>query len=174
MLLVAACSAAWAAHAQSPSINRYGTPSAVRDFDAEQNQRFNPMFDAGSWHGYLLPDKPELAGAFTGPMVVAEEYGLFIASALERLELADRGSGRVFRPEQARWSSSARPGVLRQQLVWPGLQLDVDLHFADSRRALVRYRLRNTSGKPLSLRAHWQGELLEQWGKDGADSVAAR
>ncbi|WP_342114242.1 alpha-glucosidase [Pseudoduganella sp. OTU4001] len=167
LLLAAACTAAWTAQAQSPSINRYGTPAAAREFDAEQNQRFNPMFDAGSWHGYLLPDTPRLAGTFTGPMVVAEEYSLFIASALERLELADRRDGRSFKPEQARWTSSARPGVLSQRLVWPGLQLDVDLHFADSSRALVRYRLRNTSGKPLSLRAHWQGELMSRWGEDG-------
>jgi putative isomerase len=167
LLLVAACTAAWAAQAQTPSINRYGTPAAVRDFDAEQNQRFNPMFDAGSWHGYLLPDKPALAGSFAGPLVVAEEYSLYIASALERIELADRRTGRRFKPEQAQWTSAARPGVLSQRLVWPGLQLDVDLHFADSHSALVRYRLRNTSGKPLALRAHWHGELLAQWGKDG-------
>jgi len=167
LLLVAACSTACSAQAQSPSINRYGTPTAVRDFDAEQNQRFNPMFDAGSWHGYLLPDKPELAGAFSGPLVVAEEYSLYIAPALERLELSDRNTGRSFKPEQARWSSEAKPGVLSQRLVWPGFQLDVDLHFISASNALVRYRLRNTSGKPLSLRAHWQGDLMAQWGKDG-------
>jgi putative isomerase len=167
LLLAAACSGAWSAQAESPSINRYGTPSAVRDFDAEQNQRFNPMFDAGSWHGYLLPDRPTLAGAFSGPLVVAEEYSLYISQALERLELADRRTGQHFKPEQARWASEARPGVLSQRLVWPGLQLDVDLHFISASSALVRYRLRNTSGKPLSLRAHWQGDLMEQWDKEG-------
>jgi len=171
LLLVAACSASWAAQAQ-PSINRYGTPAAVRDFDAEQNQRFNPMFDAGSWHGYLLPDTPTLAGTFTGPLVIAEEYSLYIAPALERLELSDRNTGRTFKPEQARWNSAARPGVLSQRLVWPGLQLDVDLHFVSASGALVRYRLRNTSGKSLSLRAHWQGELMAQW--DSSGTVAER
>lgn len=180
LLLVAACTAAWAPHAayaqapsQSPSINRHGVPSAARDFDAEQNQRFNPMFDAGSWHGYLLPDSPSLAGTFSGPMVVAEEYSLFIASALERISLTDRRSGRSFEPAQARWSSSARPGVLSQRLEWPGLVLDIDLHFVSSYSALVRYRLHNTSGKPLSLRTHWQGELMEQW-EQGKGTIAAR
>ena len=177
LLLVAACTAAWAAHAQSPSrppsINRYGVPSAARDFDAEQNQRFNPMFDAGSWHGYLLPESPSLAGTFSGPMVVAEEYSLFIASALERISLTDRRSGHSFVPEQARWSSSARPGVLSQRLEWPGLELEVDLHFANSHSALVRYRLHNTSAKPLALRARWQGELMEQW-EQGKGTIAAR
>ncbi|XLZ72923.1 alpha-glucosidase [Massilia sp. SR12] len=175
LLLVAACTAAWAAQAQtqSPSINRHGIPSAARDFDAEQNQRFNPMFDAGSWHGYLLPDSPSLAGTFSGPMVVAEEYSLFIASALERIALTDRRSGRSFDPAQARWSSSARPGVLSQRLEWPGLVMEVDLHFADSHSALVRYRLHNTSAQPLALRAQWQGELMEQW-ENGKGSIAAR
>ncbi|WP_374579957.1 alpha-glucosidase [Pseudoduganella sp.] len=173
LLLAAACTAAWAAHAQAPSINRYGVPSAAREFDAEQNQRFNPMFDAGSWHGYLLPDAASLAGTFSGPMVVAEEYSLFIASALERLSLADRRSGRTFAPEQARWGKEARPGVLRQRLEWPGLVLEVDLHFADSHSALVRYRLHNTSREPLALRAHWQGDLIQQW-EQGKGTVAAR
>lgn len=173
LLLVAACTAAWAAHAQSPTINRYGVPAAARDFDAEQNQRFNPMFDAGSWHGYLLPDAPALAGTFSGPMVIAEEYSLFIASALERISLADRRSGRNFDPAQARWSSSARPGVLSQRLEWPGLVLEVDLHFADSHSALVRYRLHNRSTQPLALRARWQGELMDQWEK-GKGTIAAR
>jgi putative isomerase len=165
LILIAACTAAWSAQAQAPSINRYGTPSAARDFDAEQNQRFNPMFDAGSWHGYLLPDTQALAGTFSGPMVIAEEYSLYIASALERLALSDRRSGRSFNPEQARWSSASRPGVLSQRLVWPELQLDVDLHFVSSRSAPVRYRLRNKSGKPLSLRVQWQGDLMAEWGK---------
>ncbi|MYM87720.1 alpha-glucosidase [Rugamonas sp. FT82W] len=172
LLLIAACTAAWAAHAQAPSINRYGVPAAVRDFDAEQNQRFNPMFDAGSWHGYLLPDAPALAGTFSGPMVIAEEYSLYIASALERLDLTDRRTGREFRPEQARWTGAARPGVLSQRLVWPGLQLDVDLHFVSSSSAVVRYHLHNTSRRALSLNARWQGDLMAQWGEDG--SVAAR
>lgn len=172
LLLIAACASAWAAHAQAPSINRYGVPAAARDFDAEQNQRFNPMFDAGSWHGYLLPDAPALAGTFSGPMVIAEEYSLYIASALERLDLTDRRTGREFRPEQARWTSAARPGVLSQRLVWPGLRLDVDLHFVSSSSAVVRYRLHNTSRRALSLKAHWQGDLMAQWGKDG--SIAAR
>ncbi|WP_028100772.1 alpha-glucosidase [Pseudoduganella violaceinigra] len=163
--------AATAPQAQPPSINRYGTPFAAREFDAEENQRFNPMFDAGSWHGYLLPDKPELAGSFSGPLVVAEEYAVYIAPALERLALSDRRTGRSFKPKQARWTSFARPGVLSQRLAWPGLRLDVDLHFVSSYTALVRYRLRNTSGKAMSLKAHWQGELVTQWGKEG--SIAA-
>ncbi|MYM31942.1 alpha-glucosidase [Duganella sp. CY15W] len=165
LILIAACTAAWSAQAQAPSINRYGTPGAARDFDAEQNQRFNPMFDAGSWHGYLLPETQALAGTFSGPMVIAEEYSLYIASALERLALSDRRSGHSFNPEQARWSSASRPGVLSQRLVWPELQLDVDLHFVSSSSALVRYRLRNTSNKPLSLRMQWQGDLMAEWGK---------
>lgn len=163
---------ACAAPAQQPSIDRRGTPAAAQDFDGEQNQRFNPLFDAGSWHGYLLPDQPALAGTFTGPLVVAEEYSVYIATALERLTLADRRNGRVFDPARARWTSAAGPGVLRQTLAWPGLRLDVELYFADSASALVRYRLRNTSGRPLALHAHWQGDLMARWNGDG--TVAER
>lgn len=172
-LFLSAClAAAVGAQAQSFTIDRHGTPGAAREFDAEGNQRFNPMFDAGSWHGFLLPTRAALAGSFSGPMVVAEEYGVFIASALDRLELSDRRTGRNYRPEAARWSSSSAPGVLRQRLVWPGLRLDVDLHFVDSTTAVVRYRLRNTARAPLALRVRWQGELLSRW--DGKATIAER
>lgn len=64
-------------------INRFGTPALHQDFDQYRNQRFNPLFDLGAWHGFLLPDAPEHYGAFTGPMIIAEEYGVFVAEKLE-------------------------------------------------------------------------------------------
>ena len=36
-------------------IDRSGTPAAYQDFDQYGNQQYNPLFDAGSWHGFLLP-----------------------------------------------------------------------------------------------------------------------
>ena len=55
-------------------IDRFGTPNQHREFDKYGNQRFNPLLDNGAWHGFLLPDKPAGYGAFTGPLIIAEEY----------------------------------------------------------------------------------------------------
>ena len=60
-------------------IDRTGSPKQHKEYDKYQNQRFNPLFDLGAWHGFLLPEKKSTYAAFTGPMVIAEEYSLFIA-----------------------------------------------------------------------------------------------
>ena len=62
------------------TINRLGSPQAMQDFDRYGNQRYNPLFDQGSWHGFLLPDTVEKRGGFNGPLVVAEEYAVFLAN----------------------------------------------------------------------------------------------
>ena len=42
-------------------LDRHGAPAAMRDTGPAGHQRFSPMFDLGSWHGYLLPaDSAEL------------------------------------------------------------------------------------------------------------------
>jgi putative isomerase len=38
-------------------IDRTGTPKQHKEYDKYQNQRFNPLFDLGAWHGFLLPEK---------------------------------------------------------------------------------------------------------------------
>ncbi len=158
----------------SSGIDRHGTPAALQEFDSEQNQRFNPLFDAGSWHGYLLPATQAQAGSFTGPLLIAEEYGIFIAEALDQIELGERDKRQRYRLDQAHWTSSSRPGVLSQTLRWPGLQLDVDLHFVDAGNAIVRYRLRNTSTHAQALQLRWHGSLLDKWDKSSGQSVQQR
>ena len=41
-------------------IDRTGTPKQHKEYDKYQNQRFNPLFDLGAWHGFLLPEKKHL------------------------------------------------------------------------------------------------------------------
>ena len=55
------------------AIDRTGTPEQHKDYDKYQNQKFNPFFDLGAWHGFLLPDNKSSYGAFTGPMIIAQE-----------------------------------------------------------------------------------------------------
>lgn len=148
---------------QDGKLNRVGTPVAINQLSAFQNQAFNPFFDQGSWHGFLLPDAQELAGSFTGPMIVQEEYPLYLATALEQIYFTNRANGVQWTPANAVWQHSAAPGVLRQTLQWPEFSVEVDLHFTDEKTAVLRYRLKNTSQQTLQLELHWHGKLLTQW-----------
>jgi len=67
------------------TLDRTGNPKQFKEYDRYQNQRFNPFFDLGAWHGFLLPKNKNTLGAFNGPMIIAQEYSLFIASQLEKL-----------------------------------------------------------------------------------------
>lgn len=148
---------------QDGKLNRVGTPVAINQFTAFQNQAFNPLFDQGSWHGFLLPATQELAGSFTGPMIVQEEYPLFLSTALEQIYFSNRANGRQWTPANAVWQRSAAPGVLRQTLQWPEFVVELDLHFTDEKTAVLRYRLKNTSSQTLQLDLHWHGQLLSHW-----------
>ena len=67
---VAATCQAYTVSAAAPcrdgQLDRHGSPTALQDFDAAGNQRFNPLFDAGAWHGFLLPGDTADDGGFTG------------------------------------------------------------------------------------------------------------
>jgi len=145
------------------SLDRTGSPQFIRHTDSFGNQPFNPLFDAGAWHGFLLPAAAKEHGGFTGPMLITEEYGLYLANALERLDINNLGSGQPFDYQQAQISQQALAGGLLLSYRWPELALDLELRFVSSRTALVETRLHNLSKQPLSLQLNWQGQLLAEW-----------
>lgn len=145
------------------TITRFGTPKSHQDFDDYKNQQFNPFIDLGAWHGFLLPDKKESYGAFTGPMIIAEEYSLFIASALERLTLFNQNSRQYLNFSNATKSIYSIPGALVQKYRFKNLTLLLELCYATSRTALISTQLINRSSQTLKLRLQWQGSLLDQW-----------
>ena len=147
-------------------LDRRGVPAAMRDTGPEGHQRFSPLFDHGSWHGYLLPEDTSSYGAFTGPMVVAEEYSVYLASALERLAIIDAdGKARDWgRAQVTVWSS---PGVLRQRYQFADLAVTMTLRFASARTAVITTTLTDLSGHARRLRLRWSGALLDQWDRSG-------
>ena len=152
-------------------IDRTGHPLHHREFDKFGNQRFNPLFDQGSWHGFLLPDKPSLFGTFTGPMIIAEEYSLFIASAMEQINLT-RENGEKINLEDAEKTINAAPGQLIQIYRFDDLVLKLSLQFVTNRTALVSTEIENLSETAISLNLSWQGSLLSSW--DRGKSVAKK
>ncbi len=142
-------------------LERSGAPTALQMFDHYGNQAFNPLLDHGAWQGYLLPDSDH-AGGFAGPMIVAQEYSIYLSPMLEQLHIQHTDNSQPYAYHNAKSSSIARPGELELVYQWPDLHLKLQLRFIDNRTALIKTSLQNqgTTAKKLSLR--WQGFLLSQ------------
>lgn len=166
-------SASAAARCAESQIDRRGSPQALQDFDAAGNQRFNPLFDAGAWHGFLLPADGTDDGGFTGPLVVAEEYAVFLAQRLEHLELSDANGVRIDLAA-GDVQRCAAPGRLRLNYRLPALELDLELRFIGPRSAAVRTRLHNRGTRPLALTPRWSGALLTTFSARTGETVQAR
>ena len=145
------------------AIDRVGTPQRHKDYDKYQNQKFNPFFDAGAWHGFLLPDNEKNYGAFTGPMIIAQEYSLFITEALEKLTIIDTKTNEKLSWEHALVQSYSQPGALVQQYKFKQLAVELTLRFISNRNALIETKITNLSNKEQILELLWQGKLLAQW-----------
>ncbi|WP_286261191.1 alpha-glucosidase [Thalassotalea atypica] len=144
-------------------IDRTGNPTKHKDYDKYGNQQFNPFFDLGAWHGYLLPDNQNTYGTFTGPLVIAQEYGLFISNAFEQLSVVDNKTQKAFDFATAKAEVYSQPGALVQQYRFPQLSIKLVLRYVSNRTALVTTHFENKTSKPLSLQLRWQGKLLAAW-----------
>ncbi|GHE86896.1 alpha-glucosidase [Thalassotalea profundi] len=144
-------------------INRFGTPNQMRMFDSYQNQKFNPFFDNGAWHGFLLPDKPENYAAFTGPMVIAQEYSVFLSEQLEQLQLIDLKSNKKINLADAEIKSYTLPGELHLKYQLNSFSIDLALYFISNRTAIISTTINNSSNANLNLALIWSGELLSKW-----------
>ncbi|GAC22294.1 alpha-glucosidase [Paraglaciecola arctica] len=145
------------------AIDRTGTPKQHKDYDQYKNQKFNPFFDFGAWHGFLLPENKNHYGAFTGPMIIAQEYGLYIAESLEKLSIIDVNTNKKLRFEDAIVNNYSQPGALIQQYTFKHISLTITLRFVSNRTALIETKIDNTSGEEQIFKLVWQGELLSQW-----------
>lgn len=143
-------------------VNRSGDPKYFRDRDDYHNQKYNPLFDLGAWHGFLLPEKRS-QGTFSGPMIIAEEYSIFIAEQLEQLAIFDESSGKQYRYEEANIELKSENGRLRQIIHFSDLSLELDLYFTSSRTATIATNLINKTSTFKNLKLQWRGELLNNW-----------
>ncbi|NVJ98210.1 MAG: alpha-glucosidase [Alphaproteobacteria bacterium] len=148
------------------SIDRKGQPTAMRMFDDYGNQRFNPLMDMGAWHGFLLPEDEAGLGGFPGPMIIAEEYPLFLAGQFEQLVIVDATTGDRLNLARMEPRVFARPGSLHQTFSGEGLTVSISLHFVSHRSALVKTQIVNEGTGPRNLKLSWRGQLLSDWDQD--------
>jgi len=147
-------------------IDRTGTPKRHKDYDSFQNQKFNPFIDLGAWHGFLLPNENSALGAFTGPLIIAQEYSLFIAEKLEKLKISINEMGQSKRTldfSKANHTQYSSPGLLFQRYDFKELSVKLVLRYTTNRTALVETQILNHMDQPLTLKLSWQGKLLSQW-----------
>ncbi|WOH39282.1 alpha-glucosidase [Thalassotalea fonticola] len=144
-------------------IDRTGMPTKHKDYDSYQNQKFNPFFDLGAWHGFLLPESEDNYGSFPGPLIIAEEYSLYIAEKLEQLTISDIATKQSYNFSKAEQSIHSRPGLLSQTYHFDDLTVELTLQYASNRTALVKTTIVNKSNSNKKLNLLWQGKLLQQW-----------
>src|SRR5471030_1708869 len=118
------------AEAYKNVINRSGAPHYMLDYDADDHQRFNPLFDDGSWHGHLLPAGPEGMGGFPGPALLTEEYINFMADNFDRLTVFYKDKDKQGKKVDFNMTAYSIPGALIQTLSAPGIRIDMTLRFA--------------------------------------------
>ncbi|SET00456.1 alpha-glucosidase [Thalassotalea agarivorans] len=147
----------------SLGVARYGDPQFFQSFDAYGNQQFNPFIDLGAWHGYLFPKDSENYGTFTGPYIIAQEYGVFIATALERLTLTNLANNVSYNFREATATFSLNDGVMKQHYQFNQFAVQLSLVFKDERSALVETKLINTSDAALELKLQWRGKLNDDF-----------
>ncbi len=147
-------------------IDRTGTPKKHKDYDSYKNQQYNPLFDLGAWHGFLLPNDKSAFGAFTGPLIITQEYGLFIAEKLDKLTIelnSENGGFKTLDFSQAKQQQYSAPGVLYQNYDFEELSVELTLRFASNRTAIVITKITNNNARSQSLTLSWQGDLLSSW-----------
>ena len=156
-------SSAFSSENLKDSLNHFGEPNYVKVFDDYRNQKFSPMFDLGAWHGFLLPEQPKNYGSFTGPMVIAQEYGVYLSRNLEKLILKDQISGKVYDFSSAKSEIYSTSGTLFQQFEFNDLIVSLKLTFASNRSALVITQILNKTESSKSLLLTLKGGLLNDW-----------
>jgi len=147
-------------------IDRTGTPKKHKDYDSYKNQKYNPLFDLGAWHGFLLPNEKSALGAFTGPLIITQEYGLFIAEKLEQLNVelnSEVGESTKLDFSKAKHQQYSAPGTLYQRYDFEQLSVELTLRYASNRTAILVTKMTNNSTSRQKLALSWQGTLLSSW-----------
>ncbi|WP_028772806.1 MGH1-like glycoside hydrolase domain-containing protein [Shewanella waksmanii] len=162
VMLCAACTLA-PTSIDTNLLDYQGTPQSMEQRDAKGNLLIPAVYtDLGAWHGFHLPADEADFGAFTGPLIIAQEYSVHFSDALQRLALVDRLSGKSWSLAKAtKQHIYSVSGSLVQEFQWPTLTLKTQLQFSDSRTAVVSTTLINRSDTQQQWQLRWQGQPFD-------------
>ncbi|MFH1852409.1 MAG: trehalase family glycosidase [Candidatus Neomarinimicrobiota bacterium] len=117
--------------------------------------------DQGAWFGFGLPpaDDTQLIGSFTGPFLMSA--GGWLAPSILRLSLVNQIDGTEIDLAQATdFMANYYPGRLEQSFRVNGLEVVLELIFADSATALVRLKIENTTTAGAEISISWRGSVF--------------
>lgn len=138
-----------------------GVPSKA---EPDDNYEINPFSDMGAWHAYHLPgiNDNNYYGGFTGPLYIAQEYGLWLSKCFNRIKIYNGEDGKEVKLSNCKNPDlSYYPGLLVQQYDMEDFILRLELRFVTNRTALVTTKISNRTKKNLVLKLNWDGELLK-------------
>lgn len=139
------------------SLDYSGAPASAQP---EEFHILTPFSDLGAWHAHYLPSSTDKTtwGGFTGPLYIAEEYGLYLSKAFAVLSLQEEGQQidlSTFTPE---WNGY--PGMLSQSYQSEKLTLEQDLIFVSDRTSLVRNTIANNTDSELKIDLTLSGDIF--------------
>lgn len=151
-----------------------GVPSKAKPDD---NYEINPFSDMGAWHAYHLPGKKDKKyyGGFTGPLYIAEEYGIWLSKCFNRIRIFSSKDGKEIKLANCKNADLAYyPGLLVQKYDMNNFDLSLDLIFVTNRTALVTMKIKNKTNKDLDLKLIWDGDILKYYDKDRNETIDTR
>lgn len=110
--------------------------------------------DLGAWFGFALPDdsRPDLAGAFVGPLLYDE--GTWASEAMLRPVVTI--DGKTIDLAAAKTSYGSPPGRLLQLFNPEGMRLAFNLFYQDASQVVVQVEVYSSSMQTRSLRIDWE------------------
>jgi len=138
-------------------INMSGVPNKI--FPNIEHEYF-PFSDLGAWHAHYQPtyEDKSIWGGFTGPLYIAEEYGVYLSKAFAIMELYINNEKFDFENSIAKFTSI--PGSLLQKYTGSNLIVDKELIFINNRTSLVKVTLSNiSSNNKMSIQIDFNGEV---------------
>ena len=125
----------------------------------ETRHEFYPFVDLGAWHAHYLPTQEDKSawGGFTGPLYIAEEYGVFLSKAFAILNISTNNQAVNLADFQATFT--ALPGGLFQKYESENLDVNQELIFINNRTSLVKITLSNKSSQEITTEIGLSGDL---------------
>lgn len=143
-------------------LNLKATPTE-EIYGSYQTNKYNHFSDLGAWHGYYLPEKnqKQLLGGFAGPMIIAEEYPLNLSDSINKIQIKNTKTKKVYDLSKTKMTMNAYPGHLEQVYSDKDFNLTLKLIFATNRTALIQTTITNKTGKKLPLQLSWKGKVFD-------------
>ena len=99
----------------------------------------------GAWHAYHLPriEDRDYYGGFTGPLYIAQEYGIWLSKSFNRIRIYDAENEKEIKLANCKEPElSYYPGLLVQKYDMEDFILILELRFVTNRTALVTTKIK--------------------------------